>query len=107
MIPTTATKNSAPSPSSLNLDTIRRLYGSGLAMRLATECEMARKVGGRLPNLQSTPDSNLMYDIVTGNDMTIDFSDYLNVEQNRAAVEGVAQNANIGIHSAMEQKLNL
>ena len=69
--------------SSLDIDSIRRLYGSALAMRLSTEQKMASQVGGRLPGMDSNPNSNAMLDSLTGDDMNINFGDFLNVNANR------------------------
>mmetsp|Transcript_20908 Transcript_20908/g.29057 ORF Transcript_20908/g.29057 Transcript_20908/m.29057 type:complete len:138 (-) Transcript_20908:211-624(-) len=84
----------------LDLDGVRRLYGSGLAMRLATERRMASQVGGRLPGLE-TPECNAMLDTLTGNDMKIDFGDYLSRSEN-APEMGVSDP-----HAAMARKLRL
>jgi len=93
--------------SGLDIDAIRRLYGSGLAMRLVTERRMAQQVGGRLLGYNGTSNSNVMLDSLTGDDMTIQFGDYLNLEQNRPIESMVGNDANLGIHTAMENKLNL
>jgi len=98
--------------SPLDLDAIRRLYGSGLAMRLATERQMAKQVGGRLPGLDAHPDSRAMYETLTGEDVTLDFGDYLNLSKNRPEVGG--GNGGGGAlggeeipHAAMESRLGL
>ncbi|KAL7437439.1 hypothetical protein ACHAXH_007655 [Discostella pseudostelligera] len=99
--------------SPLDLDAIRRLYGSGLAMRLATERQMALQVGGRLPGLDAHPDSRAMYETLTGDDVTLDFGDYLNLSKNRPEVSlnGVGVSAALGgeevPHAAMESRLGL
>ena len=67
----------------LDLDAIRRLYGSALAMRLATERRLASQVGGRLPGMDAVPDSHAMLDSLTGDDLTLDFGDVLNLSENR------------------------
>ncbi len=93
--------------SSLDIDAVRRLYGSALAMRLVTERKLASNVGGRLPGMDSSPDSNVMLDTLTGNDLNIDFGDYLNIKADRADVgRNVAQDKDM-IHSTMEAKLGL
>lgn len=102
---TAAASNGATS-SPLDLDAIRRLYGSGLAMRLATERRMALKVGGRLPGLDATPDSRAMYETLTGDDLTVGFGDYLNLKKN------CAEGGNFGakgdeVLDAMEARLGL
>eukprot|EP00978_Attheya_sp_CCMP212_P047459 scaffold421377_cov55-Attheya_sp.AAC.3 len=93
----------------LDLDAVRRLYGSGLAMRLATERQMAAQVGGRLPGLDAAPASNAMLDTLTGNDMRLDFGDYLNLAANRpeARPDGTGPVTDIGPHALMEAKLGL
>lgn len=67
-----------------NLEFVRHVYGSGLAMRLATEQKIAREqdLASRAPGLES---SNLFEEIVSGRDTTIDFSDYLALPQHRPA----------------------
>jgi hypothetical protein len=95
----------------LDLDAIRRLYGSALAMRLATERRLASQVGGRLPGMDAAPDSHAMLDTLTGDDLTIDFGDVLNLSENRPedtlrrAAGGPVVEA--GPHGAMETKLGL
>ena len=80
---------------------VRRLYGSGLAMRLATERKVAQELGGRgVAGMQS---SNLMYDTLTGNDMKIDFGDYLSLPEHRPS----HLNLNDNPHRAMERKLGM
>ena len=79
---------------------VRRLYGSGLAMRLATERNMAREVGGR--GVSGLPTSNLMHDILTGNDMKIQFEDILSLPEHRP-VHLKQDNP----HTAMERKLGM
>jgi hypothetical protein len=82
----------------LDLDGVRRLYGSGLAMRLATERQLASQVGGRLPGMEQ---SNLVMDTVTGNDVMLDFSDILGRPEH-APVASVRDP-----HTAMQRKLGL
>ena len=82
----------------LDLDGVRRLYGSGLAMRLATERQLASRVGGRLPGMEQ---SNLILDTVTGNDVMLDFSDVLGRPEH-APVPAVTDP-----HTAMQRKLGL
>jgi len=82
----------------LDLDGVRRLYGSGLAMRLATERQLASSAGGRLPGM---PESKLALDTLTGNDVMLDFADVL----------GRPEDAPIAVvrdsHSAMQRKMGL
>jgi hypothetical protein len=111
-IHTNQNKTASTGQSPLDLDAIRRLYGSGLAMRLATERQMAKQVGGRLPGLDAHPDSRAMYETLTGEDVTLDFGDYLNLSKNRPEVGG--GNGGGGAlggeeipHAAMESRLGL
>ena len=82
----------------LDLDGVRRLYGSGLAMRLATERQLASQSGGRLPGM---PESKLALETVTGNDVMIDFSDVLGRPED-APIAFVKDS-----HSAMQRKMGL
>ena len=101
-----ATASNGATESPLDLDAIRRLYGSGLAMRLATERQMALKVGGRLPGLDAHPDSRAMYETLTGDDVSIGFGDYLNLRRNRP--EGGDFGGAFDVpHTSMEHKLGL
>mmetsp|Transcript_20408 Transcript_20408/g.36671 ORF Transcript_20408/g.36671 Transcript_20408/m.36671 type:complete len:148 (-) Transcript_20408:225-668(-) len=104
-----ANAGSGSTQSPLDLDAIRRLYGSGLAMRLATERQMALKVGGRLPGLDAHPDSRAMYETLTGDDVSIGFGDFLNLRKNSPEVGGISGGGVGGEipHSAMESKLGL
>lgn len=83
----------------LDLDGIRRLYGSGLAMTLQTERKLAMSNGGRLPGMEGQ--SNLLLDTVTGKDTTLDLEDILN----RPEESPVARMSSP--HAAMESKLGL
>ena len=74
-------------------------------MRLSTERTLASNVGGRLPGMDSSPDSNAMLDTLTGNDMNLDFGDFLNVKESRAEVSMGEERR--GVHGLMEAKLNL
>ena len=103
---------SAGGASHLDLDAIRRLYGSALAMRLSTERHLASQVGGRLPGMDATPDSRALLDTLTGDDLTLDFGDILNLSENRPedtlrSVGGGGPVVEAGPHGAMEAKLGL
>jgi len=78
-------------------------------MRLATERQMALKVGGRLPGLDAHPDSRAMYETLTGDDVSIGFGDFLNLRKNSPEVGGISGGGVGGEipHSAMESKLGL
>lgn len=95
--------------SSLDIDAIRRLYGSALAMRLVTERKLASDVGGRLPGMDAHPNSQVMLDTLTGNDTQMNFAEFLNVKSDRAnnVVGGAGGQEKVWVHNAMEQKLNL
>jgi len=97
-----ATGTAAP----LDLDAIRRLYGSGLAMRLSTERRLAQNVGGRLPGMDAHPDSNIVMETLTGEDVSIDFGDYLNIREDRCSMEDHFRHGD-GTHTAMEKCLGL
>ncbi len=93
--------------SSLDLDAIRRLYGSALAMRLVTERKLASNVGGRLPGMDANPDSHVMLDTLTGNDLNIDFGDFLSLKGDRADAGRNIGQEKVLVHNAMEAKLGL
>ena len=76
-------------------------------MRLVAERKMASNVGGRLPGMDSHPDSNVMLDTLTGNDLQIDFGDFLNLQSDRADVGRNVGQEKVMIHNAMEAKLGL
>lgn len=58
----------------MKLDSVRRMYGSHLAMRLASErIQLSRP--HRLPGM---PSNNLGMDICLGLNERVEFSDYLN-----------------------------
>lgn len=102
-----ASASTGATESPLDLDAIRRLYGSGLAMRLATERQMALKVGGRLPGLDAHPDSRAMYETLTGDDVSIGFGDFLNLRRNRPEGGEFGGAADEIPHTSMENKLGL
>eukprot|EP00587_Corethron_hystrix_P013705 CAMPEP_0113309722 /NCGR_PEP_ID=MMETSP0010_2-20120614/7650_1 /TAXON_ID=216773 ORGANISM="Corethron hystrix, Strain 308" /NCGR_SAMPLE_ID=MMETSP0010_2 /ASSEMBLY_ACC=CAM_ASM_000155 /LENGTH=146 /DNA_ID=CAMNT_0000165027 /DNA_START=81 /DNA_END=521 /DNA_ORIENTATION=+ /assembly_acc=CAM_ASM_000155 len=97
----TAIDARATAQGGLDLHSVSRLYGSGLAMRLATERKMAASVGGRLPGFDSVPRSDAMVEALTGEDMCIGFDDYLNLPENRP------DEPRLILHGAMEVKLGL
>merc|ERR1712070_1208569 len=61
----------------------RRVYGSGLAMTLATEQKNAAHESHSL----GLPSSGVYSDIVMGNDVKIDFSDFLSLPENRPDIK--------------------
>lgn len=83
----------------LDLDGVRRLYGSGLAMTLATERQIHSNNGGRLPGM---PESKLALDTVMGNHCVLDFGDVLGRPENNP-IDIVKDD----VHSAMQRKMKL
>lgn len=67
-------KGDAESQFFRKLKTVRSMYGSGLAMRLATD----RAVLSRKRRLHGLASSSVLLDTVTGDDTTISFEDVLN-----------------------------
>jgi hypothetical protein len=86
-----------------DLDDVRRIYGSGLAMRLATERQMASKVGGRLPGMESSSvdSSNIILETLMGTDIKLDFQDVLSRPEHLPMATVTSP------HQAMEKKLGL
>jgi len=56
--------------------------------------------------MDAHPNSNIMYETLTGDDITIDFADFLNKRDHRATGVGPAQDR-VAVHSAMEARLGL
>ena len=79
------------------LDNVRRMYGSHMAMRLATERQTFNR-NNRMPGLRT---SSIHHDILMGTDTVIDFKDYLNDPMTRT--EGLP----LPIQDIMENKLNI
>jgi hypothetical protein len=90
-----------------DLNHVRRVYGTGLAMRLATERNWVREHSTRLPGL---PQSNALADTWMGRDVELDFGDFLSLPQN-AAFEGDGYSHHPSSwstpHAAMERQLGL
>lgn len=86
-----------------DIDCVRRIYGSGLAMRLATERQMASKVGGRLPGMEGAivDSSNIALETLLGTDTKLDFQDVLSRPEHLPIATVKSP------HQAMEQKLGL
>mmetsp|Transcript_25217 Transcript_25217/g.62139 ORF Transcript_25217/g.62139 Transcript_25217/m.62139 type:complete len:139 (-) Transcript_25217:79-495(-) len=80
---------------------VRRMYGAGMAMRMATERRMAAEMGGR--GVAGLPSSNMMLDILTGNDMKLGFEDTLNLPDYRPIFSKHQEDP----HAAMERKLGM
>jgi len=55
----------------------------------------------RLPGMDSTPSANFLLETVNGTDTTLDFSDTLNLKENRVEAPRLT------LHKAMEQKMGL
>ncbi len=82
---------------------VRRLYGSGFAMKLTTERRMANalgmnSIGGGIPS-----STNLMNDILTGRDQTIGFDDTLGLPEYRPLFNKTQEDP----HLAMERQLGM
>jgi hypothetical protein len=85
-----------------DLEDVKIMYGSGLAMRLATERQMAMNVCGRLPGMDAIGgQSNIILETLMGTDTKLDFRDFLGRPEDMP----VATIKNP--HSAMEAKLGL
>jgi len=81
---------------------VRRLYGCGFAMKLATERRMANEMGGSIGG--GIPSStNLMSDILSGRDQTIGFEDTLGLPEYRPDFNKAQED----LHLAMERKLGM
>ncbi|RUP50483.1 proteasome maturation factor UMP1 [Jimgerdemannia flammicorona] len=79
----------------LKLSMYRNLYGIHAPVRHLMERSIVSKVQ-RLPVL---PSSNLGLEILTGQDETIDFEDFLNTPENSTDM--------LDVHAAMEHKLGM
>lgn len=82
---------------------VRRLYGSGFAMKLATERRLASQttigsIGGGIPS-----SNNIMGDILSGRDMQIGFEDTLGLAEFRPIVNKMHEDP----HLVMERKLGM
>lgn len=80
---------------------VRRLYGSGFAMKLATERRMAQDTSSMVA--AGIPTSNMMQEILTGNDMKLGFEDVLNLPQHRPIYVKHQEDP----HAMMERKLGM
>ena len=80
---------------------VRRLYGSGFAMKLATERRMATDSHSMVA--AGIPTSNMTRDILVGNDMKLGFEDVLNLPQNRPIYVKHQEDP----HSVMERTLGM
>lgn len=82
-----------------SLEYVRHVYGSGLAMRLATEQKIANQQDDLTP--LSRPGNNLYREIVSGQDLQLDFGDFLSLPEHRP--EMVKETP----HAFMERKLGM
>lgn len=80
---------------------VRHLYGSGLAMTLATERRMAHDLNSMAG--AGLVRSNFMTDILTGTDMKLGFEDVLNLPQHRPIFHRHLEDP----HADMERKLGM
>ena len=79
------------------LDTVRRIHGSALAMRLAGERQMFSEAH-RLPGLKS---SKFALETLMGEESSIQFSDFLNDPSTRP------EKLRVPLHDQMEAKLSM
>ena len=79
------------------LDSVRRIHGSALAMRLAGERQMFSEAH-RIPGLKS---SKIALETLMGEDSTIQFSDFLNDPNMRP------EKSRVPLHDQLEAKLNM
>ena len=82
-------------------EAVRHMYGSGLAMQLATERRSALEMGSR--GVAGLSRDNMMYEILTGNDMKLEFEDVLNLPEHRPMFVKSREDP----HAAMERKLGM
>jgi hypothetical protein len=80
-----------------SLEYVRHIYGSGLAMRLATE----RKIAAQQEDASPLTTTNLYREIVTGTDVALDFGDFLSLPEHRP--DSVKETP----HAFMERKLGM
>jgi len=93
-----------PSDPFRDLQHVRRMYGSALAMRLATERKIADEQERMALPLGGGGGSTLYREIVTGTDTHFEFEDYLGRPELRPEIGGGAQN---NPHSVMERQLGM
>mmetsp|Transcript_2603 Transcript_2603/g.5110 ORF Transcript_2603/g.5110 Transcript_2603/m.5110 type:complete len:130 (-) Transcript_2603:75-464(-) len=80
-----------------SMEYVRHVYGSGLAMRLATE----HKIAAQQDDLTPLATTNLYREIVTGNDAQLDFGDFLSLPEHRPEMTKETP------HAFMERKLGM
>jgi len=86
-----------------DLQHVRKIYGSGLAMRLATEQKIAANYEqtSRMTGLANSHRASLYREITSGNDVKLDFGNFLSLPQHRPNVP--AENP----HANMERQLGM
>lgn len=82
-----------------SLEYVRSVYGSGLAMRLATEQKIAAQQEDLTP--LSAGGVNLYREIVTGQDVQLEFGDFLSLPEHRPEMTKETP------HAFMERKLGM
>jgi Proteasome maturation factor UMP1 len=78
-----------------DLEFVRSVYGSGLAMEMAAERQMAR----RETAMGMTKIGSLTHDVYTGQDATLQFGDFMSLPENRVELPTSA------FHVTMERHL--
>jgi hypothetical protein len=81
-----------------HLDHVRHIYGSGLAMVLATEQKIALQQDRMAAGL---PSSQLYRDVVSGTDVQLDFTNYLSLPEYQPDI--TKENP----HKSMERQLGM
>ena len=80
-----------------SLEYVRSVYGSGLAMRLATE----QKIATQQDDVTPLTKTNLYREIVTGTDVQLEFGDFLSLPEHRPDMVKETP------HTFMERKLGM
>ena len=80
-----------------SMEYVRSVYGSGLAMRLATE----QKIAAQQDDVTPLARTNLYREIVTGQDVQLEFGDFLSLQDHRPDMIKETP------HAFMERKLGM
>ena len=80
-----------------SLEYVRSVYGSGLAMRLATE----QKIAAQQDDVTPLAGTNLYREIVSGQDVQLEFGDFLSLPEHRPDMTKETP------HAFMERKLGM
>lgn len=80
-----------------SLEYVRSVYGSGLAMRLATE----QKIATQQDDVTPLTKTNLYREIVAGTDVQLEFGDFLSLPEHRPDMVKETP------HAFMERKLGM